>query len=145
MSTRQKRIRMNSRAARANWLYTSEDVQKLYQVTPNTVSNWIRYGLPYFPTKQRLFKGEHLNAFHAARNKAARQVCAKDEIYCLCCKQKHSLLQEPFEVQSRGRMRLEISIKCPTTGGEARSYISESVLDDLREQLTHNPSEETPD
>jgi helix-turn-helix protein len=93
----------NSRKARANWLYTHQDVQDLYQVCPNTVRNWRRSGLKSIAAKNRLFLGRDLNEFHKQRRREAKRPSKFPDYFCLCCKLKHSLLQEPFQVVGETR------------------------------------------
>lgn len=140
----QNRIRKNARTARANWLYSAEDVQRLYGISPATVRNWCKYGLKAIETKKKLFRGSDLNAFHQARNKAAKAPCAAHEIFCVCCKQKHSLLIEPFHIERQGSVRLEISVTCPDTGGKTKRFIRKSDLDGLRHTQETKASAETP-
>ncbi|MCV0428506.1 MAG: hypothetical protein K5905_23865 [Roseibium sp.] len=137
---RQKRGRL----ARANWLYTQQDVQALYDVCRNTVLNWMKYGLKSIEAERRLFLGSDLNAFHAERKRNAKTPCGRFEIYCTACKSKHSLLVESFKVETKGQFRTRVVLTCPETGKKASSFMRESVLDELRHTLESKSSAETP-
>lgn len=126
--------------ARSNWLYTSEEVQALFRVCANTVRNWRRDGLKSTKARVRLFLGRDLNAFHRKRREDAKRPCGQNEIYCLCCKQKHSLLNVPFVVDGPGRSRMRVIVTCPETGGRSPTYISETKLARLRQALKHKNS-----
>ncbi|MTI05506.1 hypothetical protein E1180_08245, partial [Roseibium denhamense] len=105
----------SARLARAHWLYSIEDVIALYLVSRQTVRNWMRYGLKAIEAQKTLFLGQDLNEFHARRRKEVKVPCSFEEIYCVCCKQKHSFLIEPFTVEQRGKFRTLVSIQCPET------------------------------
>lgn len=124
-----KRLRM----AKAHRYYSLDDVIALYSVSSNTVGNWRNAGLPSIKASIRLFRGEELNAFHKRRKLEAKCPCTRDEIYCVCCKTKHSLLEEPYKVDFFGKLRVAVVITCPDTGGTARKFISQGDLDHLQE------------
>ncbi|WP_269584062.1 helix-turn-helix domain-containing protein [Roseibium sp. Sym1] len=126
--------------ARANWLYTQPEVQKLFGVCPNTIRNWRRNGLRSFKANVRLFLGRDLNAFHKRRYEDAKRPCAPGEVYCVCCKQKHSLREVPYLLDSKSRFRTRVLITCPATGGTSATYIRETDLTSLTQQLNHNSS-----
>jgi len=131
--------------ARAHWLYSIEDVIALYLVSRQTVRNWMRYGLKAIEAQRTLFLGQDLNEFHALRRKEAKVPCTFEEIYCVCCKQKHSFLIEPFTVGQKGKLFTLVSVQCPETGGRTTKFVRESDLHRLRDLQKRNCSAETPD
>ena len=126
--------------ARASWLYTKQDVEGLFGVCANTVRNWQREGLSSYKGSMRLFLGRDLNDFHRRRLKEAKRPCGPGEVFCVCCKQKHVLREIQFKVETRGRFRTRVLITCPVTGGTSTTYVSETDLTSLTQQLTHNAS-----
>lgn len=130
------------RKARANWFYKQRDVEELYGVCPNTIRNWMGYGLRSIKAKSRLFLGRDLNAHHKQRQADAKRPCKLDEIYCVCCKRKHSLRIEPFEIDE-GSCRTRIIVVCPDTGGWATKWIGKTDLDELRHLQDRSSSPET--
>ncbi|WP_428687038.1 hypothetical protein [Roseibium sp.] len=135
----------SSRVARAHWLYSIDDVIALYLVSRQTVRNWRRYGLKAIEAERPLFLGQDLNEFHDRRRKEAKVPCSNEEIYCVCCKQKHSFFIEPFTVELKGKFLTLVSIQCPETGGRTIKFVRESDLYRLRELQKLNRSAETPD
>lgn len=130
--TRRKN-RQSSRAARAHWFYTIEDARALYGVSRNTIRNWMRYGLKAIDAPKTLFRGLDMNEFHARRRKDAKVPCSFEEIYCVCCKRKHSFLIEPFKIEERCKFRTAVSVQCPETGGRTKKLVCESDLLRLRD------------
>lgn len=126
--------------ARANWLYTQPEVQTLFGVCPNTIRNWRRSGLRSFKANVRLFLGRDLNAFHRRRYEDAKRPCGAGEVYCVCCKQKHSLREVPLSIDGKGRFRTRVLITCPATGGTSATYVKETDLTSLTQQLNHKSS-----
>ncbi|NRP69391.1 hypothetical protein ILFOPFJJ_00257 [Ensifer psoraleae] len=59
-----------------------------------TLANWIKYGLRSIEADQRLLRGEDVNGFHHKRRTGAKRACRLDEVYCVSCKNKHSMIDE---------------------------------------------------
>lgn len=142
---RKRKNLKDPRIARAHWFYTFEDVKALYGVSGNTLRSWMSNGLEVIEAEKRLFLGRRLNEFHARRRKQAKRPCSFGEIYCVCCKQKHSLISVSFSIEWSGKFKTAISVKCPETGKRARSFVSESDLERLRELRNSKSSAEIPD
>ena len=122
--------------AKANWFYTRRDVMELFAVSRNTVGNWCRDGLPFLDAGgERLFLGQDLNAFNPQRRKRPSRPGEWHEIYCVCCKGWHSLLQVPIEGVVDRRHHKRITITCPERGGHASGLVSEADWDRLRQSL----------
>lgn len=95
-----RKIFQDPRKASKNYLYTPEQVRELYDICENTLSNWVKRGLPCFKLgRKRLFKGEYLNAFHQKRLDESKRPADDDEVYCLACRCNHSLLYGPLDHQ----------------------------------------------
>ncbi len=127
MSLPERNVRRNqqsSRLAEANWLYTPDDVRSLYEICPNTLTNWIAAGLRFYADgRNRLFKGEDLNAFHKARRNAAKKSLGPFEAYCVACKRKHSLLDDPISVIWQTKT-VSVSVRCPEKHTKAPRIMS---------------------
>jgi hypothetical protein len=66
--------------------YTVEEAVRLYGCHKNTVRNWIRLGLmPIDDRRPMMFKGNALNAFHAAQRRKIKRPCGPGELYCVPC------------------------------------------------------------
>ena len=125
----------NPRLAKANRLYSRADVMEVYDVSRNTVQNWRNAGLVSIEAEPRLFRGDELNAFHKRRREDAKCACDFDEIYCVGCKCKHSLLQEAYEIALRSQKHIAIVVACPDGFGMAQKFIRATdfnVLEELR-------------
>lgn len=134
-NTRRKTYK-NPRSAKLNRFYSREDVMSLYDVSSNTVRNWQNTGLASIKADNVLFSGDDLNAFHKQRRSEAKSPCRYDEIYCMCCKSRHSLREALYEVSFPRRGRPEVIFACPETGGMARKYVGPRdilLLKELRE------------
>jgi hypothetical protein len=134
----------SSRLARANWLYTRKEVLDLYGVCPNTLRNWMKQGLRSIEPEGKLFLGSDLNAFHAQRRKRVKMPCGPYEVFCAACKSKHSLLEEPFDVDYAGRFSNRIFLRCPETGKRTSAFVRKTVLEELRQRFESNSSFKTP-
>lgn len=72
--------------ARCNDVYNLAELTKLYGVEDQTIYNWIKEGLLRVPgTSRILVRGDHLNAFHAARREKAKRPLGPTEFLCLGC------------------------------------------------------------
>lgn len=145
---RKKRRNLQSdRKARLHQLYSSDDVIKLYEISRNTLTNWVAEGLPFVNANPRLFRGSDLNAFHAARKKKnSDQLRGKFWVNCFGCKGSHSLLGGEISIVS-GRTDgvFRVYKICPDTGVRANKYVCSGELQTLHEHRATNPGSETPD
>lgn len=131
--------------ARKNLLYSSDQVIELYEICPNTLSNWVKAGLrPVCIYPQRIFKGEDLNTFHKNRRMAAKVQLDQFEVYCVACKRTHSLLDDPITVKHYEKMVL-VAILCPTKQTKAFKFFSLKRYEALCVLRGDNPSTQTPD
>lgn len=85
--------RPNPRAINQALTYTTEEAARALKVTPATIRNYVRRGLPIM-TRQRpfLFYGEDLREFAIQERLRAKRPLEDDELYCPSC----SRGQRPF-------------------------------------------------
>ena len=78
----------STRALKADYSYTLEQITDQYDVDIATVRRWIRVdGLVRIPgVRPYLVHSGELKAFIERRKKAKRQPCALHEAYCLSCR-----------------------------------------------------------
>ncbi len=70
-----------------NLVYSVEDVLTLYDITRNTLTNWLKAGLrPVDERRPQLFRGAELTRFHADRALSNRQHLRAGEFKCTRCK-----------------------------------------------------------
>ena len=85
MKRRKRRARgkVDLRKIRTTSTYEFKDIAKLFGYSLDGVRRWKREGLPLMPeTSPALIHGAELKAWLEARQKARKQPCAPDEIYC---------------------------------------------------------------
>jgi len=76
----------NPRLAKIHRNYTIEEIATLYDVHKNTVSRWIKQGLPLCGKKRPfLITGRDLRVFLEAKRVKNKRPCKPDEIYCVRC------------------------------------------------------------
>lgn len=145
---RKKRRNLQSnRKARHHQLYSSDDVIKLYEISRNTLTNWIADGLPFIDAQWRLFRGLDLNAFHSRRReKAVGEPLGRFLVKCFGCKRSHSLLEGDVSVfPGRTDGIFRVSKTCPETGVMANRFVCSEELEALQRLCETNPGSETPD
>jgi len=137
----------HSRKAKQDWTYDRDGVMALYDVTRNTVTNWIREGLVTVPGDPVLFRGVDLNAFQQARRVGARRNCSPGEFLCFHCKKVSSLKGEAAEVHWRGEHAGTLGWSCPACGEPNETFQSRSQVQKLEElgvNLTSSKDDYTP-
>ncbi len=69
------------------WVYSVEGLMNLYSVNANTVSNWVREGLPPSDSrKPNLFQGAAVQHFHKLRLGRTTNCLRSGEFKCFTCK-----------------------------------------------------------
>ncbi len=77
----------NPRLAKIHRNYTIGETANLYTVHKNTVSSWIKQGLPVCGNKRPfLIMGRDLRIFLEAKRVKNKRPCKPDEIYCMRCR-----------------------------------------------------------
>jgi hypothetical protein len=144
---KKRRNLQSNRKARLHQLYSSDDVIKLYEISRNTLTNWIADGLIFIEAEPRLFRGSDLNSFHSRRReKAAGEPLGRFLVNCFGCKRSHSLLEGEISV-SPGRTEgvFRVSRTCPDTGVRANRFVCNEEWETLQRFRETNPGGETPD
>ncbi|MBD8689365.1 MULTISPECIES: hypothetical protein [unclassified Rhizobium] len=147
-SPRKKRRNLQSeRKARVHQLYASDDVIKLYEISRNTLTNWIAEGLRFIDGDLRLFRGKDLNAFHARRReRASGAPLAPFMVNCFGCKGSHSLINDEISIYPGRTLGVfRASITCPDTGVTANRYVCSEEVDTIRKLREANPGRQTRD
>lgn len=144
---KKRRNRQSDRCAKVHQLYSSDDVIKLYEISRNTLTNWIGDGLPFINAEPRLFRGSDLNAFHGRRNaKNKAQLPGPFAARCFGCKRTHALTDgDILVVAGRSTGVFRVSRLCPDTGKQANRYISSGELEALKKARETNTGSKTPD
>jgi integrase/uncharacterized protein YbaR (Trm112 family) len=70
-----------------NRVYNVEDIQRLFGVSANTISNWVGEGLqPSDQLRPYVFQGASLQHFHLQRRERSRKNLRAGEFHCTGCK-----------------------------------------------------------
>jgi hypothetical protein len=145
-SGNKRRNLQSPRLASANMLYSSEEVIKLYEISRNTLTNWISDGLQFIAAEPRLFLGACLNEYHRQRRHRASQPLGRFETSCYACKQRHSLIEgELVVVPGKTAGLFKVARLCPQTGKHANRYVTGEQLDEIYGLRQSNPGSQTPD
>ena len=76
----------NLRLIRRQYSYTINEIAELFRVHPNAVRRWRGAGLPTIDDRRPHYvHGSDLIAFLEARQRARKQRCAADEMFCCRC------------------------------------------------------------
>jgi hypothetical protein len=144
---KKRRNLQSERKAKCHQLYSSDDVIKLYEISRNTLTNWIAEGLPFVDGEVRLFRGKDLNAFHARRReKASGAPLGPFMVNCFGCKGSHSLIDGEISIgPGRTPGVYRASITCPDTGVTANRYVCSEQVETIRKLREANPGRETRD
>ena len=126
------RIRHNPRKAKSHRVYSDADVRALYDISRNTIRNWISSGLrPIEGLPQRLFTGAELNRFHAERALAARRKPSGPEIFCIPCGAQRAMAGNSVWLSSVSGVAGRLSWTCPACGAEASIAVGPLTLERL--------------
>jgi len=140
-----RKVLHDPKKASKNHLYKPEQVRELYGICENTLSNWVKRGLPSFKLgRKRLFKGEHLNAFHQKRVDESKRPAGDGEVYCFACRCNHSLLYGRLDHEV-ARRAVMIWVTCPESDYRPHKILSLSQFEALVSRRNLNPKTEKGD
>ena len=81
------RAKLNPRLAKIHRSYSVTEIARLYGIHKNTVTRWVKSGLPTVDSRRPyLILGGELAAFLRARLLGARRPCGLGELFCLRCR-----------------------------------------------------------
>ncbi len=110
-------------------VYDGADVQRLYCVSANTVSNWVSSGLlPSDPARPYRFRGAELARFHHDRRSRNYSALRPGEAKCMAC--KCAVLPEPETVKIDRSVKgaPQAWARCPDCGASVLKRCSERDL-----------------
>ena len=126
--------------AKKNRVYSVQEVQALYDVSRNTVSNWVSAGLsPSDHRRPQLFRGAELNRFHADRRKRSRKDLRRGEFKCTGC--EVAVFPDSCSVGLFGpKCENMVTASCPECGAHVFKLLNATDRDRLLEcQNTNTP------
>ena len=85
--TKVRKRNYNTRLIKATWLYSVQEIAKLFDVHKNAVLRWIKEGLHADRvTREYLIRGDALVRFLNVRQQKKKHNCAADEFFCFKCR-----------------------------------------------------------
>lgn len=132
--------RHSTQLAHKHSIYTTSDVLALYGISKNTLSAWIKNGLPYVRDQVNLFRGADLKAFHDHFKQSRRVKLAPLEAYCFHCKKPHAAGVALYEFRQIHTQQHHLIVQCPSTNGQAYKIISETDVTQIKTMLDSNYS-----
>jgi hypothetical protein len=108
--------RHNLNLLKADWPYRREELAHTLSVTLGTISKWTKAGLkPVDWQRPYLYRGDHVNAFLAARAKP-RQPLGPGELYCTPCKKPSRPQDDIIKLVERSATTVDFSGPCNVCG-----------------------------
>lgn len=128
--------RVNTRRIRANRTYTVIEAAQACTVTPWTVRNWIKKGLPVIDAQRPyLIIGDALKAYLSDRRAQARCTLKAGELYCTCCRHPTRPLGGGVEVVTYGR-RFAVRATCSHCETLCSRFVSVAQISDFAKITT---------
>ncbi len=110
--------------------YSIEEAARVYGVHKNTVSHWLRAGLPYLnERKPYLILGADLKQFLKDRRIKNKQHCDPDQMFCLRCKSPQKPAEGFVEYLPTSSTKGRLSGICSTCDGIINKYASLASLE----------------
>lgn len=127
-----------------NAIYTANEVQSLYDVCRNTVSNWVQSGLrPVDAREPQLFRGSELSRYHQDRVAARKRLLRVAEFNCVSCKLRvvpdTTTIRPFFNARARA-----IECVCPDCGRRLVKFLTQASYDAILQCVASNTSLHTP-
>lgn len=117
-------------------VYSVAEVQTLFSVSRNTVSNWVGSGLkPSDESAPQLFRGAELKRFHADRAARGHRNLRLGEFKCLACRNAVFPELVTLAVQLREGKPAFASATCCDCGARMHKLLGETECDKVQECL----------
>lgn len=104
--------------------YTIQDIVRIFDVTPRTISRWIDQGLvPMSPdTRPLLFRGADIRAFYDQTKKRKKCPLKKHQFFCTSCKKAVSAKEKSIQIIGNRRHAL-----CKECGKKVNRFTSKQT------------------
>lgn len=122
-----------------HFVYTVEDLTRLFGVVPNTVSNWVKDGLKTSDDKlPYIFNGEEVKRFHDDRRQKNERKLRRGQFKCMTCKGR--VFPEPQTVSMVGFNGGSFSFfgQCPDCGAAVAKRVNETDCDKILHCINTN-------
>jgi len=129
-----------------HFVYSGEKVMDLFDVSRNTISNWIGQGLK--PSDQHtpyVFRGAELRRFLEARHLKNHAVLRRGQFKCVRCKARVFPLSETISIIAERGLIAWVRGACPECQAPLRKIVNETNRDALLKCVVTNTSVEALD
>lgn len=121
--------RYNPNRAKINRSYTFEELAEVFGVHKNTVSAWVKNGLPCLHDKRPyLILGASARDYLQKQRLKDKRKCGQDELYCVKCREPSKPAENFVEYQPCGAGKGRITGLCSACGGIVNKFVSSEVL-----------------
>ena len=110
-----------------NHVYTVEDVQNLYSVSRNTITNWVNAGLRQIDdSRPQLFRGAELKRFHRERALKNTRKLRVGEFKCAACQARVTPLVQTLQIHHGENRRPAAWARCPECGAYVIRFLNDT-------------------
>ncbi len=121
--------------------YTVEDVQKLYSVTRNTITNWINAGLKRVDEdRPQLFRGAELKRFHCERALKTKRKLRMSEFKCTACKARVTPSLQTIRIERSASRTPSAWARCPECGASVIRLLNDTTCNTYQACINTNTS-----
>lgn len=131
-----KKRHPNPRLVKIHRSYTVEEIVNLFGKHKNTVSGWIKAGLPTLDDKRpMLIPGQALYAFLQAKRTKHKRPCKPGELYCVRCRAPKSPAGDMADYQTVTETLGNLIGICPVCDKIMNRRVSMAKLGQVRGQM----------
>ncbi|MCP9482670.1 tyrosine-type recombinase/integrase [Shimia sp. CNT1-13L.2] len=124
-----------------HWVYSVDQVQELYSVHRNTITNWVRSGLRATGgTGPQLFRGAELARFHVERLERTHKQLRPGEFKCVKCKAAVFPEIGKVTIDKTSDAKWMARSVCPDCSGIMLKLLGETEHDFILSHKKHNTS-----
>ena len=120
----------NPNLVKLNRSYTFEELAAVFGIHKNTVSSWVKRGLPCLKEKRPfLILGSEARIFLRQQRVARKQSCKPDELYCVRCKAPVKAAENYVEYLPSTASKGRLTGSCEHCEGVVNKFVSFESLE----------------
>ncbi|HSQ96738.1 MAG TPA: helix-turn-helix domain-containing protein [Croceibacterium sp.] len=109
--------RINPRLAKLHRSYTTRELADLLDVHKNTVTGWLKAGLPRIDgTRPVLIHGDDFQVWWSSKRKSAKRPCQPGKLYCFKCREPKSPAMGMVEYAAANAITGNLKALCERCG-----------------------------
>ena len=133
--------RANPMAVKAALTYEISELAKVLGVTPATIRNWIKDGLPVMSSrKPHLISGAEIRDYLRAKYHATKTPLRADELFCFVCRAGRNPVDMSVTIVPNTPKTSRLKGACECCGASACRVISNTRTREFAEIFKINPS-----